>query len=96
MPKGSEILVTHSAFPNNYMDSRTHHNLNDTGELTLKNYEQIYVLLVDSGDYTIEYRRQDIQPLTPWRNRFNLYITICGSLTAFLVYFIIFEGKKFF
>jgi hypothetical protein len=76
------------------MDWRAREELHAPGVVKFKNYEQVYILLVNPGNYTIEYKRENIIPDTPWRTRFNVFIPIIGSATVYVLYFIVFEGKR--
>jgi hypothetical protein len=92
MPKGGRILFQHAPFPTNYMDYRSRKVATQKDQtFTFKNYDQILILFVDNGDYKLEYKREFNPPDTPWRKRFNVYITMLTSTIFYLLYFIVFE-----
>ena len=94
LPKNGFVIFQHAAFPTNYMDQRSREIVNTPKSVTFKNYEKVYILMVGSGEFVLEYKREYIAPDAHWRNTFNYAITIYGSLALYILYFFIFEGKN--
>lgn len=94
LPAGGSVYLQHSAFPYNYMEWRAREIVTEPRKLAFHNYEQVYILLPNPGSYELAYKRYAFKQEAPWRNTFNLAITIGGSVFAYLAYFFIFEFQR--
>ena len=86
----------HAPFIDKYMERRHVEVVKSPGEFRFPNYEKVYILMEGYGDFEFEYKREmpDLK-LTNYGALFSWYITILAGFSIWIIYFIVFEGRKF-